>query len=176
LMKQAMDVGPTPKFGTGIADQVNVELHSQVSYPTLVYIAGPVDLSTSGIITVNNLPSWLIGDYYITIKHRNSIETTTPSPVWFGGGSVIDWDFTTSNAQAYGNNLKLMGSTYAIWGGDVTQDGFVDGSDMAAVDNASTAVLHGYNPQDVNGDGIVDGTDMATVDNNSTGLVHSVLP
>ena len=54
-MNQAYDdLGP--HFGPGIADQVNVELHSQISYPTIVYIAGPVDLSTSGMITIRQSP------------------------------------------------------------------------------------------------------------------------
>ena len=94
--------------GPGIADKVNVELHSQLSYPTIIYIAGPVDHSTSGMITVNNLPSWLTGDYYITIKHRNSIETTSALPVSFAG-SIINYDFTTAATQAYGDNMKQMG-------------------------------------------------------------------
>ncbi|MBK7174091.1 MAG: hypothetical protein IPH84_12840 [Bacteroidales bacterium] len=52
----------------------------------------------------------------------------------------------------------------------------MDGSDMAAIDNASTATLLGYNAEDVNGDGIVDGSDMAMIDNNSTITVQTSKP
>jgi hypothetical protein len=168
------DMGP--HFGPGIADQVNVELHSQVNYPTIVYIAGPVDLSTSGMITVNNLPAWLSGDYYITIKHRNSIETVSAFPVSFAG-STTSYDFTTAAFQAFADNQKDNGDgTYAVYGGDVNQDGIVDGGDMNPVDNASTAITFGYVPEDVNGDGIVDGGDMNIVDNNSTAIIIAFTP
>jgi hypothetical protein len=63
-----------------------------------------------------------------------------------------------------------------IYGGDYSQDGAVDGTDMAAIDNASTATLLGYFPEDVNGDGQVDGSDMAMIDNNSTATVTVVRP
>jgi hypothetical protein len=59
---------------------------------------------------------------------------------------------------------------------DVTQDGLVDGSDLATVDNASLYVLMGYNPEDVNGDGLVDGSDMALIDNNSLAVIQAKKP
>jgi hypothetical protein len=34
----------------------------------------------------------------------------------------------------------------------------------------------GYVPEDATGDGIVDGSDMAIVDNNSTAAAHAILP
>ena len=63
-----------------------------------------------------------------------------------------------------------------IFCGDVNQDGIVDGSDMAAIDNASTNIILGYIPEDLNGDGIVDGSDMAIIDNNSINIVHIIKP
>jgi hypothetical protein len=70
----------------------------------------------------------------------------------------------------------MMGTVYAIYGGNVNQDLSVDASDMAAVDNAATSLLHGYYPEDVNGDGTVDATDLALIDNNVTGLIHVIKP
>ncbi|MBK7175309.1 MAG: hypothetical protein IPH84_19325 [Bacteroidales bacterium] len=109
------------------------------------------------------------------MRHRNSIETTTQFPVSFSN-TVINYNFSSAAAQAYGSNQKALYGTYVIYGGDVNQDGIVDGSDMAAIDNASTAVLQGYIAEDVNGDAIVDGTDMAMIDNNSTATIISVHP
>ena len=60
--------------------------------------------------------------------------------------------------------------------GDANQDAIVDGGDMAAIDNSSTAVRVGYYPEDLNGVGIVDASDMAIIDNNSTSVVHVVRP
>ena len=174
IMNQAQGLSG-PQFGPGIADQVTVELHNALNYSNIVYSLGLVNVSTSGNIAISAIPALYNSSYYLTIRHRNSIETTSASAISFAG-TTVNYDFSTAATQAYGNNLKHMGTVYAIYGGDATQDGYVDGSDMAVVDNASTAVLHGYNPQDVNGDGIVDGSDMAMVDNNSTAIVQAIKP
>jgi len=47
---------------------------------------------------------------------------------------------------------------------------------LAAIDNASTAVIVGYYLEDLNGDGLVDASDMAIIDNNSTAVVHVMKP
>ena len=171
IMNQAYD-DMGPHFGTGIADRVTIELHDGTTPFTTAYTYGDADLNTSGTLAITTLPASITGSYYIVIKHRNSIETWSTVPVSFAGGTV-SYDFSSASSQAYGNNLKLMGTVYVIFGGDASQDGAVDGTDMALIDNASTAVLVGYNPEDVNGDGIVDGSDMAMVDNNSTAIVTS---
>ena len=72
--------------------------------------------------------------------------------------------------------MKLMGTVYAIWGGDVNQDGIVDTGDMNPVENASTAVVTGYVVEDVNGDGIVDTGDMNIVENNSMAVIQVITP
>ena len=127
-------------------------------------------------MTINTIPGSITGSYYVVIKHRNSIETWSNLSVPFGGTGPIFYDFSTAASQAYGNNMKLMGTVYVIYGADADQNGIVDGTDMALIDNASTALLVGYNPEDVNGDGIVDGSDMAMVDNNSTAIVSVQKP
>jgi hypothetical protein len=175
VMRQAMDdVGP--HFAPGIADQITVELHNEFSYGTIEYSADPVDLSTAGIATITTMPAALNGSYYITIKHRNSIETVSAAPVSFGGGT-ISYDFTTAAAKAYFDNQKDVGGGYfAIWTGDVNKDGIVDSGDMNPVDNASTAITFGYIVEDVNGDGIVDSGDMNIIDNNSTAIIMAWTP
>jgi hypothetical protein len=175
LMNQAMDAGATPKFGTGIADQVTVELHDAITPFGIAYTYSNVNLNTDGTLTISTIPGSITGSYYVVIKHRNSIETWSMSPVAFGG-TPISYDFSTAAAQAYGNNMKLMGGVYTMYGGDASLDGAVDGTDMAAIDNASTAVLGGYHSEDVNGDGVVDGSDMALIDNNSTAVVQVQRP
>ncbi len=175
-MKEAKDISLNPKWGTGIADLVTVELHDAVDYTNVLYSSGNIYLTTDGISTVSDIPNNLSDSYYITILHRNSIETTCATPISFIGQSV-DYDFTASASMAFGNNLKYESTgVYSIYGGDANHDGIVDGSDMAAIDNASTLLLLGYNTEDVNGDGIVDGSDMAIIDNNSTSIVTKQTP
>ena len=172
-MKQAMDVS-APKWDADIADIIDVGLHDATDYSNIIYEIPDVNLSTSGI-AVTNVPCPLENPYYVSIKHRNSIETITADPVSFAGQN-INYDFTTAADQAFGNNLKHIGSIYAIYGGNPNQDAIVDGSDMALIDNSSTAVQIGYYPEDLNGDGIVDASDMAIIDNNSTSVVHVMKP
>ncbi len=167
MMNQAQGTSG-PQFSAGIADKVSVELHNSATPYGIFYEDNNIDLHTDGSLQINNLPSNTNGSYYITIRHRNSIETWSAQPYNFSGAGPFSYDFSTAASQAYGNNQKLMGTVYAIWGGDPTQDGIVDGSDMTAVDNASKPpALQGYYPEDVNGDGIVDGSDMTMIDNNS---------
>lgn len=175
MMNQANDhVGgiTVPKFAAGIADVITVELHNASSPYGLAYEFSPIDLHTDGTFSVTDIPSTISGSYYIVIKHRNSIETWSKLPFNFSGADPFAYDFTTAINMAYGDNLKSMGTIWAIWAGDISvsgvQDGIVDGSDMLEVDNSSKPpALQGYYPQDINGDGIVDGSDMLIIDNNS---------
>ena len=166
LMNQAGN-GSGAEYGAGIADRISVSLHDASDYSTVIFEMNDIDLATGGQ-AVMPVPSAFGDDYYIAVTHRSSIETVSAVPVSFAG-SVISYDFTSAASQAYGNNLKAVeGGYYAIYGGDANQDGIVDGSDMALIDNASTPpALQGYFPEDVNGDGIVDGSDMTLIDNNS---------
>ncbi len=175
VMNQASD-GTGPHFGAGIADQVTIELHNPIAPYSIAYSFENIDLLTNGEILINSIPGEISGSYYLVIKHRNSLETWTNLPVDLTGSGPFDYDLSLSASQSYGNNLKMMGSVFVIYGGDESQDGIVDGSDMAAIDNASTTVLTGYNPEDVNGDGIVDGSDMALIDNNATSVVQVSRP
>lgn len=178
-MNQAMDFvsgSIVPRYGAGIADQLSIELHNSTApYATTNTFTG-LNLNTNGTLSVTSIPASLSGSYYIVVKHRNSMETWSKLPVSFSGSGSVTYNFSTAASQAYGNNLKLMGSTWVIFGGDINVDGIVDGSDLALVDNASTGLLHGYIPQDANGDGVTDGSDMAIVDNNSTSVIQVKKP
>jgi hypothetical protein len=86
------------------------------------------------------------------------------------------YDFTSSQTQAYGNNLAVKNGKWCIYNGDVNQDGIVDGTDVAAVDNANSAFSTGYLVTDLNGDGIIDGSDLAIIDNNNNAFIAKYLP
>jgi hypothetical protein len=162
------------QFPGTTADQVTLELHSSSSYSNIIYSMSNFNLSTSGG-SAAVIPGIHSGSYYLTIKHRNSVETTTASPVSFSGSSV-SYNFDAP-AKAYGGNLLVMlDGRWVIYGGDVNQDAIVDGSDMAFVENDAAAASSGYLFDDCNGDGVIDGSDMATVENNAALAVGSVTP
>jgi hypothetical protein len=163
-----------PKWPDGSADHITVELHSTGSYSSIVFSMTDVPLSTGGNATIS-VPAVFNGLYYITIKHRNSLETTTSSAISFSGNTITQSFGLIANV--YGSNLGIsLDGHFLIYGGDVNQDGIVDTGDMNDIDNGSTAILFGYNTADANGDGIVDTSDMNIVDNNSTAIVFVRLP
>ena len=180
-----------PQWGANIADKIVVELHSASSthYSDIIYTSPLTELSTSGQATIV-IPTNLIGSYYITIKHRNSIETTTAAPVSFEG-CVIFYDFSTSASQAFGDNMRDMGEipgVFAIYCGDFAssyldefgdwhliqvQDGTVDDSDIYY---AYSTYGEGYLAADVNGDGKVNDSDVDIISANSNLPVYMQIP
>ncbi|MFZ4707797.1 MAG: hypothetical protein ACOYMF_17475, partial [Bacteroidales bacterium] len=144
------------------------------NYANVMFTSPNVELSTSGVATLN-VPATYSSNYYITIKHRNSIETVSALPVSFTG-STISYAFDNAS-KAYGSNMLLMiDGRCVIYGGDVNQDGLIDGGDMAPIDNLSASAASGYLVEDANGDGLIDGGDMAIVDNNSSTAVSIAIP
>ncbi|MHC1776404.1 MAG: S8 family serine peptidase [Lentimicrobium sp.] len=172
-MNQACDEAG-PQFDPGIADQITVELHNPGNYGIIEYSDPDAFLSTVGSAQVA-IPAGLTGSYYVTVKHRNSIEITSASPVSFAA-PVINVAFDQP-ANVYGGNLlMMMDGNHVIIGGDVNQDGGVDTGDMTPVDNDAAGFVSGYLPTDVNGDGVVDTGDMTIVDNNAASFSGKVTP
>lgn len=172
-MKQAHDLNG-PHFNPDISDLVTIELHNSSDYSIIEHAVADVELSTLGNLILN-LPQSFSGSYYITVRHRNSIETTTANPVTFDN-AVTSYAFDAPS-KAYGSNLLLMNDGhYAIISGDVNQDGFIDTGDMTPVDNDSQHFASGYLNTDVNGDGYIDTGDMSIIDNNSSVYIVAETP
>ncbi|MBK7213353.1 MAG: hypothetical protein IPH88_08715 [Bacteroidales bacterium] len=161
------------EYAGTIADKVSIELHDGTT-GALVYSISSLDLNTNGTITTT-IPSVHNGSYYIYLRHRNSLVTSTADPVSFSGSSIT-YDFSTAADKAFASNLILVGGVAVLYGGDVNQDGIVDSGDMIGIDNDAAAFVTGYLDNDVNGDGLLDSGDMIIVDNNATAFVGAVLP
>ena len=119
------------------------------------------------------------GIYYLDIRHRNSIETWNYYPVTLTRNINTNYDMTANMYIAYGNNSILVDNSpvrYAIYSGDVNQDGVVDATDALLIDNDANNFLTGYINTDVNGDYSVDATDALIVDNNSANFVSKIIP
>lgn len=173
-MNQAMDE-TGPHYGAGIADKVSFELHNNASYSSVEYASGLVNLHPNGAI-VHTIPDVFSGSYYITVKHRNSIQITTAAPVDFSGG-IISYDFSTTAAQAFGANQKNLGEgVFGLFGGDANADGSVDALDLIFIQNASNSFSSGYVDSDINGDGMVDALDLIISDNNASKSVTAQHP
>jgi hypothetical protein len=174
IMYPSRDAYGAPIWSSDIADQITVELHDNGNFSNIVFTKEEVLLSTNGVVTFA-VPAAYSGNYYIAIRHRSGIITSSATPVSFTIPQ-INYSFDLAN-KAYGNNMALMpDGWFALYGGDVNQDGIVDTADMTPVDNGSAAYLSGYRNPDANGDGIIDTADMTLVDNNSANYVAAVNP
>ena len=117
------------------------------------------------------------GTYYIALKHRNSIETWSKSGgIEYVRGSIMSYNFTSAQSQAFGNNLILKAGKYCVYSGDVDQDGIIDANDMSLIDNDAFLFSSGYLSTDVNGDGIVDADDISIADNHSYNFISIIRP
>jgi len=114
-------------------------------------------------------------NYYLTVKHRNALETWSASTVSFNGNN-LNYDFTTSANKAYGNNLINIGLRYCIYSGDVNIDGSIELSDILQTTNAANNFLTGYFTEDINGDQIADLSDVNIVYNNASKFISRLRP
>ncbi|MBK8552149.1 MAG: hypothetical protein IPL53_14235 [Ignavibacteria bacterium] len=184
-----IDVSPPPKVlhlteliegfyntSTGLmnGDTVRVYLRNNFApYALIDSSTSYIDPSGKGNFSFTHASNAL--PYYIVLRHRNSVETWSSSGQSFSGDS-LSYNFTTSSATAYGNNLKLVGTKYCNFGGDVNQDGFVDLTDITLVYNDAVTFVTGYKPADVTGDNLIDLTDIVLTYNNSAAFVSLQRP
>ncbi|MFZ4414285.1 MAG: hypothetical protein ACOYOV_14475 [Bacteroidales bacterium] len=164
------------KFSGTTVDTITVELHDATTYATIVYKAYNVPLNQNGTasIIINN-PNSYISSYYITVKTRNHIETTTAAPVSFAA-SLVSYDFSNAISKAYGNNLKQIGNIYCIFAGDINQDGIVNTIDRNITNNNYRLSVMGYSVDDINGDGQVNTVDRNYCNNNFSMSIGKITP
>lgn len=162
------------QFSGNTADQISIELHDAGNYTNIVHAINNVNLSTSGQASIS-LPGSFSGSYYVTIKHRNSLETTTVSPISFSS-ETITCNFTHPSLVYGGNLHEMSDGSWAIYCGDVNQDGSVNDVDMVLISNRSANFTSGYIAEDADGDGVVDASDLILTDNTAANLVVRQVP
>ncbi|MEO8664045.1 MAG: hypothetical protein ABI462_01000 [Ignavibacteria bacterium] len=119
------------------------------------------------------------GTYYVSVVHRNSIETwyfQTLHVTYFGS---YDLDMYSLSSKAYGSNLIKVDNSppaFAVISGDINQDGSVNLSDVIRTFNDAATFVSGYVVTDVNGDNITNLNDVIIVYNNSTAFAHVIKP
>lgn len=169
-----------------IPDTMRVYLRS-ASSPFALLDSSKALLNSSGtsLFKFNNL---VIDDgvlFLIQLKHRNSIETWSSLKLQTGNSfsplnSSAHYDFSTDKSRAFGDNQILVdalpASKFALFGGDVNQEGHIDLTDVLAVYNDASNFTTGYVNTDVTGDNTSDLTDVITTYNNSTNFVAVIKP
>jgi lysophospholipase L1-like esterase len=136
-------------------------------------------INKNGFATVS-LPSNLSGGYYyISIKHKNSLEIWSANTVRLLSGSMYDFSNNLSKAYTNGNNVPMKyisSGKYALFSGDVNQDGTINSTDLQQVENNSKGLQYGYFKNDLNGDGVIDIYDMQITDNNKILFLNKARP
>ncbi len=130
----------------------------------------------NGLFEFNNAQSNV--NYYLTINHRNSIETWSSNFITFTE-EMASYDFSNSASAAYGSNQLQVDQSplkFAMYSGDVNQDGLADLTDIVLINNDANVFEEGYENTDVNGDSFVDVTDVITAYNNSIKFVSAIRP
>jgi len=164
--------------------------NSQVSDSITAYLRNnnpPYNIADQfkAIVSTNGISSLKFADaptgtYFLVLKHRNGIET------WSANGIILrrtltptDYDFSITSSQAYGSNQKQVDALpvrFAMYGGDINQDGIIDAGDISAVEQDALNSVTGYLPTDVTGDGAVDASDVSLVENNAVNSVSVITP
>jgi hypothetical protein len=159
---------------TLISDSVTVEFRSSFPPHPVVHQASAV-LKNNGA-TDCEFPGTMIGNsYYISVKHRNSIETWSGLPVLLS--NISYYDFTVDANQAFGSNLKeVEAGVFAMYSGDINQDGAIDAFDYITLDVDIQQGQTGYFTTDLTGDGAVDSYDYLLQDYNIQGGIGTAHP
>ena len=145
-------------------------------YPIVDSAKSVYDSSGIGTFIFNNISNGT--NYYIDVRHRNSLETWSAAGQSFASFFMV-YNFTNANTQAYGNNMIQVNASpvkFALYNGDVNQDGLIDLADMVLVFNDAANFVTGYVKTDVNGDNLIDLADMLITFNNASAFVSKVTP
>lgn len=119
------------------------------------------------------------GIYFLNIKSRNTIETWSSGAVYYNRDSLLSYSFINAINKAYGSNMVQVDASpvrFALYSGDINQDGTIDAVDLSQVENSLAIGQKGYVVTDVTGDDFVDGSDLAIVENNAGLGVMSITP
>lgn len=160
-----------------IADTVKVYLRNSTS-PYNKIDSAKQKVNTSGSASFNFNYADNGTPYYLQLSHRNSVETWSSNAVSFVN-DLLSFNFTASLSQAFGNNMlqvDLSPVRFAIYNGDVNQDGLIDISDSQLIDNDVYNFVSGYVLTDLTGDGFLDINDAAIAENNAGNFVNVVRP
>lgn len=142
-------------------------------------------LDSSGTGYFNFPQADKFSNYFFVINHRNHLETWSHNLPEKIDSCENHYNFTDSLSKSYGGNMKYVSSAaigkqttgaYVLFGGDINQDGVIDGVDGSVADNDASAYLTGYVPSDVNGNNTVDGTDLMIIENNSSQFISVIRP
>jgi hypothetical protein len=155
-------------------DWITINLHQPTSPYTVLRKINTI-LGTNGVAICPLPASFLGSPYWISIEHRNALETWSANTVTFN--TSTQYNFSNAANKAYGNNqVEVDPGVFALYNGDIIKDGSIDGFDYIALDADLLLSSGGYIATDLTGDGVVDAFDYILLDNNLLQGIGSILP
>jgi autotransporter-associated beta strand protein len=154
-------------------EMLTVELHDAEHYGLVV--ATTAMLHTDGSLSAN-FGTVAAGSYYIAVKGRNMIQTWS-AVAQAVGTTPLDYDFSTSASQAYGDNMIDMGDgVFAFYSGDIVQDELIEFSDYSAWETDAFNFAFGDFATDLTGDGLVEFSDYSIWEANAFNFIFAEYP
>ncbi|MEN9964486.1 MAG: Dockerin type domain, partial [Bacteroidota bacterium] len=91
------------------------------------------------------------------------------------------YDFTTDSLSAYNDGIqasvqRIGNNRFALFSGDVNQDGTIDIMDLIESENKAAEFQFGYYQTDCNGDGATDLLDLQYMENNGDRFLYISRP
>ena len=155
-----------------VEDLITVKLRNPVSPFNVIDSSSRVAGQYGATYCFNAPP----GDYYISVHHRNTIETWSSAPINFALNGFEYYTFKDAVTKAYGDNQVFKFSEFCFYSGDVDQNGLVDATDLLNIFNDANTFTTGYVPTDVTGNDLVDVTDLLIAFNNANSFVSVIRP
>jgi hypothetical protein len=157
---------------TDVEDMI-VELHDSVTYALVDTAIGA--LKTDGTLSVS-FNTAATGSYYIAVKGSNLVQTWSAMPQTIGN-TALNYDFSTSASQAYGDNMKeVEPGVFAMYQGDLVVDDLVDLADYSVWESKYLDFAFGVESTDLNGEGLVDLADYSIWEANYLDFIFAVYP
>jgi hypothetical protein len=154
-------------------EMLTVELHDAEHYGLVA--ATTAMLHTDGSLSAN-FGTVAAGSYYIAVKGRNMIQTWS-AVAQAVGTTPLDYDFSTSASQAYGDNMIDMGDgVFAFYSGDIVQDELIEFSDYSAWETDAFNFAFGDFATDLTGDGLVEFSDYSIWEANAFNFIFAEYP
>lgn len=161
-----------------VSDTMRVFVRNNFA-PYSIVDSGKTYLTSAGTGTITFTNALNGVNYYLQLKHRNALETWSKSPGQSFTASVLNYNFTGSSTQAFGNNMLLIDASpvrYGEYGGDVNQNGIIDLVDVIQVNNAAGSFSSGYVVDDLDGNNVVELSDVIIATNNSSKFIVKIVP
>ncbi len=188
---------PVPMFDDGISDVIIIALHETgdysehawgdlLRYETTAFLESDGNAFATIPEEVNGVS--LDGSYWLSIKHRNHLETIYQTPINLSELGPFHCDFITGESMenaALGNNQHYLGQVsrdestihaYALFVGDINGDGKININDRSYLNYHLSIGTRGYVPEDLNGDGLITISDRSRLQKNVIHFIESVTP